>query len=275
MNQLEIPPYERHDFHPRRTKYLLCIPVINEGLRLRTQLEQIQHGARLADVVIADGGSSDGSTEPGLLQTLGVRTLLKVQTDGGGVSRQLQAAFAFGLAEGYDGIITIDGNNKDDASELPLFVEQLDRGVDLVQGSRFAPGGRAINTPASRLLGITLIHAPLLSLAGGFRYRDTTNGFRGYSRALLEHPAVQPFRSVIRGYEMLWYLNVRAPQVGLRVVEVPVSRRYPARGRVPTKISPIAGKLKILGEILRVVSGTLNPPRPPSPATQATHRRAE
>lgn len=208
--------------------------------------------------MVADGGSTDGSVDPALLRELGV-TALVVERSRAGVSGQLQAAFAFGLNEGYDGIVTIDGNNKDDIGDLPVFLQALDRGIDFVQGSRFAPGGRAINTPLSRLAGIKFLHAPLLSVAAGFRYHDTTNGFRAYSRRLLQHPQVQPFRRVFRGYELLWYLSVRAPRTGHRVVEVPVSRRYPARGRIPTKISPVSGKLKVLLEIAKVVRGKFNP----------------
>jgi dolichol-phosphate mannosyltransferase len=267
---IQAARFEVIEFRPRATKYCLCIPVINEGARLKEQLLKIRDRALDADVVVVDGGSTDGSTDPALLSELGIRTLL-VETSGTGVSRQLQAAFAYGLNEGYQGIVTIDGNNKDDINAVPAFIEQLDRGVDLVQGSRFAPGGRAINTPISRLFGIKLVHAPLVSLAAGFRYHDTTNGFRAYSRSFLQHADVQPFRRVFSGYELLWYLSVRAPRTGHRVVEVPVIRRYPECSKIPTKISPVAGKLKVLLELLKVFRGKLDPaPAHTSHARKAT-----
>ena len=64
----------------------------------------------------------------------------------------MRMAFAWALREGYEGVIVIDGNGKDDIRRDPAIRRELDDGYDHVQGSRFIPGGRAENTPFSRLL---------------------------------------------------------------------------------------------------------------------------
>ena len=46
------------------------------------------------------------------------------------------------LQRGYQGIITIDGNNKDSIEDIPHFIEKLKAGYDLVQGSRLSPHGQ-------------------------------------------------------------------------------------------------------------------------------------
>lgn len=51
------------------------------------------------------------------------------------------------LERGYEGVVTIDGNDKDSIEDVPRFLEKLKEGYDLVQGSRFLKGGRAVNTP--------------------------------------------------------------------------------------------------------------------------------
>ena len=101
--------------------------------------------------------------------------------------------------------------------------------------------------------------APLISLAAGARYTDTTNGFRAYSRRLLSDPRVQPLRDVFVGYELHYYLAIRAARLGFRAIEAPVTRRYPAAGKVPTKISPVKGNLLILRTLAAVVFGRFNP----------------
>jgi hypothetical protein len=176
---------------------------------------------------------------------LGVRAVL-VKTGPGKLSAQMRMAFAYALEQGYEGIVTIDGNNKDDPSAIPRFLEALEQGDDHVQGSRFIPGGLAENTPALRWVGIRFVHAPLISLSAGTRYTDTTNGFRAYSRRLLLDPRVAPFRDVFSRYELHYYLAIRAPALGYRVRELPVSRRYPGKGPVPTKISGLRGNLLVL-----------------------------
>lgn len=100
----------------------------------------------------------------------------------GGQSAQLRLAFAYAMRQGYEGVVQVDGNNKDGVEAIPGFLDALDTGADYVQGNRFGPGGEQVNTPLVRLLAIRAIHAPLVSLAAGRRLSDTTNGFRAYSR---------------------------------------------------------------------------------------------
>jgi glycosyltransferase involved in cell wall biosynthesis len=259
----QIPTFELREFKSRSTRYAVCIPVINEGERILSQLAEMQQIGipEQADILLCDGGSKDGSTEPERLRGLGLRTLL-IKTGAGKLSAQLRMGYAYALQEGYEGIITIDGNGKDGVDAIPRFVEALDRGVDLVQGSRFVPGGKAINTPLSRLLAIRLIHAPLISLGARFWYTDTTNGFRGYSRRFLLDPCVQPFRDVFTTYELLAYCSVRAPQLGFKTQEIPVVRRYPDSGAIPTKIHGWQANANLMRIVLNAALGRYNPPKP-------------
>ena len=171
----------------------------------------------------------------------------------------MRMAFAWALDRGYEGSITIDGNNKDDPSAIPKFIRLLDEGFDHLQGSRFIAGGHAENTPLFRLVGVRAVHAPLIRLASGFRYTDTTNGFRGYSRRLLLDERVAPFREIFVGYELHYYLAIRAAELGFRVREVPVARVYPEKGPMPTKISLVRGNLEVLGKLFRACRHRYDP----------------
>lgn len=236
------------------------IPVINEGARIKSLIARMAalDVAGIADIIIVDGGSTDGSLELDALQRQGVRGLL-VKTGPGKLSAQLRCAYAFALEQGYDGIVSIDGNDKDDPEAIPRFIEALEQGVDFVQASRFIAGGLAENTPKSRDFAIRFIHAPMLSLFSGFHWTDTTQGFRAYSREMLLDPGVAPFRDVFDTYELLAYLSYRVPKLGYRCVELPTIRRYP-KGEVPTKISSIKGNLSVLEVLFRACGGFYNPP---------------
>lgn len=254
----EVPAFRADILRPRARRYAVCIPVLNEGERIARQLERMAPLTDLVDLVIADGGSSDGSVSPERVAPHGVRAVL-VKTGPGRLSAQMRMAMSWALDEGYDGLVFIDGNDKDDPAAIPRFVEALEQGYDHVQGSRYVPGGVAENTPLSRHLGVVLLHAPLISLAARFRYTDTTNGFRGYSRRLLLDERVAPFRDVFSRYELHYYLAIRAARLGFRVCEVPVTRRYPPRGKVPTKISPLRGNLLILRTLFAACLGRFDP----------------
>lgn len=242
----QVPDFKAPLWLGRQQRCCVVIPVINEGGRIRSLLCRMAalNIASIADIVIVDGGSTDGSLSLDSLQAQCVRGLL-VKTGPGKLSAQLRCAYAFALDQGYEGIVTIDGNDKDDPVAIPRFIEALQQGVDFVQASRFVAGGLAENTPMSRDFAIRCIHAPMLSLFSGFRWTDTTQGFRAYSDTMLLDPKIAPFRDVFLTYELLAYLSYRAPKLGYLCVELPTARRYP-KGEVPTKISSFKGNLSVL-----------------------------
>lgn len=256
----ELPSFTVEAFAPRRSRFCIGIPILNEGERIRKQLQQMHTLGlpELADIVIADGGSTDGSTDHDRLQPVGVRTLL-TKTGPGKLSAQLRMFFAYALCEGYDGMVIIDGNNKDGVEAIPKFLLALEQGWDYVQGSRYIPGGVEKNTPFSRKLAVILVHAPVISLAAGFRYTDTTNGFRALSRRFLQDPQLQPFRNVFDTYNLHYYLSIMAPRLGYRVKELPVSRVYPATGPTPSKIKGLKGELHILSLLFKAAFGVYRP----------------
>lgn len=258
----EVPTHDAAVYSARGHKYALVIPVINEGERIRGQLSRIKAADLPVDVIVADGGSTDGSLDAEFVKPVGVRAVL-TKTGPGKLSAQLRMAYAWCLREGYDGIVTIDGNGKDGVEAVAQFVAKLEEGCDYVQGSRYLRTGEAENTPLERTIANRLIHAPLLSLAGRHWFTDTTNGFRAYSARYLTHRDVMPFRGEFEVYNLLFYLTVRAGQLGLKVGHVPVVRRYPDDGKVPTKIGGFGPKLALLGETIVAATGGYTPDRAP------------
>ncbi len=254
---LDIPEYKISELSARKSNYCVCIFVLNEGERIRQQLTKMREFADQADIIIADGGSTDGALPLDYLSKQLVRVLLTKQGPGA-LGAQMRMAFSYAMSEGYQGVIAIDGNNKDDPAAIPHFISSLKNGKKFIQGSRFIKGGFEENTPLLRYLGIRFIHAPLISIAAGKHYTDTTNGFRAYSRELLLDPRIDLFRSVFNGYELHYYLAIRAARCGMQIEEVPVSRRYP-KGEVPSKIKGLKGYLKVLKSLYRCCTFKYDP----------------
>lgn len=255
-----VPEFECTEYAAKKKNYVVLIPVINEGERIHKELKRAQDHdiSSWADLVICDGGSTDGSTAEDTLKALDVNTLL-VKLGPGKQGAQLRMGIWWALKRGYQGIITIDGNNKDSIEDVPKFIEKLEEGYDFVQGSRFIRGGHAVNTPFIRNVSVRLIHAPVISLTAHQRFTDTTNAYRAYSRRYLEDERVQPLRDVFMTYELLAYLSVRATQIGMKACEVPVTRAYPRKGKTPTKISFFKGNSELMKILIKNAMGAYQP----------------
>lgn len=255
-----VPKFECFEYAEKTKDYVVLIPIINEGERIGKELKRAYRSnvADHADIVICDGGSTDGCTEEKVLRKLKVNTLL-IKRDAGKQGAQLRMGIWWALERGYKGVITIDGNNKDSIEDVPHFIEKLKEGYDFVQGSRFIKGGRAINTPVIRFVSVRCIHAPIISLTAHQHFTDTTNAYRAYSAEYLKDERVQPLRDIFMGYELLAYLSVRATRIGRRVCEIPVTRAYPKRGKTPTKISFLKGNSELMKILIENARGRYNP----------------
>ena len=73
-----IPEYEVVSLKAHLLKNALVIPVINKGQRLHDLLEKIQllELTNIIDIVIIDGGSTDGSVDIDLFRDYGVSSIL-------------------------------------------------------------------------------------------------------------------------------------------------------------------------------------------------------
>lgn len=255
-----VPKFECTEYANKLKDYVVLIPIINEGDRIKKELMRAYryNVSNYADIVICDGGSTDGCTNDSILKRLNVNAIL-VKCDIGKQGAQLRMGIWWALQRGYKGIITIDGNNKDSIEDIPYFIDKLKEGYDFIQGSRFIRGGKAINTPFIRTISVKLIHAPIISLTAHQRFTDTTNAYRAYSARYLQDTRVQPLRDIFMTYELLAYLSVRATQIGYKACEIPVTRAYPKTGKVPTKISFFKGNSELMKILIKNLLGAYKP----------------
>lgn len=249
---IEIPENKVTILQEKNNKYCLCIPIINEGERLKSELQKaLDSGVtQKVDIILLDSGTTDGSTSFENLTKYEINTLIEMeQKEKYTQSNALKVGFYYAMNRGYAGVVTIDGNNKDSIEDVVAFIEKLEEGYDFIQGSRYIKGGNAINIPKTREFAIKYIHAPIISSICKKKYTDTTSLFRGYSRKYLLHEKVQPFRKIFKSYELSTYLSTRADELKLKTCEIPVTRKYP-QGKYSTKVGKIKGNYLLLKSLL-------------------------
>ena len=194
----------------------IVIPALNERENLELLLpalrEVLEDLGVTSEIVVADGGSTDGTREAAARR--GARVVQQIERGYGG---GLLAGFAATTAPW---ILTMDA----DLSHRPVFVQELWKRrheAEMLIASRYVPGGRADMEALRRLLSVALnwTYARVLALP----LRDLSSGFRMYRRDALEG-----IRPEARDFDFLEELLIRVHAEGWRVAEVPF--RYMARG---------------------------------------------
>ena len=148
--------------------------------------------------------------------------------------------------------------NLNEGSELKKLIKKIEDGYDFVQGSRFVKGGKELYTPLLRIFAIRFIHAPILSFFSGFKWIDTTQGFRCYKNILFKDSNLDIFRNVFKKYELLAYLNYKVPLLNYRCVEIPTNRIYKKNlGTQNSKIKGVFGYWVIFKTLLYGLFGSL------------------
>lgn len=234
---------------PKPIRILVAAFAYNEGSKIRATAERMVSAASAAgcpplDLLVMDDGSSDGSVDR--LRDLPLRILANESNRGVGAA--MKRVFAHALANGYDILVILAGNNKDDPAEIPRLLQPILEGrADFVQGSRFLAGGAHRAMPLYRRIA-TRLHPLLFSLAAGKRVTESTNGFRAFRTLLLGDPRVNWRQDWLDGYELEPYLLYQAIKLGYRHLEVPVTKVYP--GKDYTKMKPLSGWWSILRPVV-------------------------
>ncbi len=186
-------------------------------------------------VLVVDDGSTDDTVARAAqagADTLSLGAVL-------GVGHAIRRGFQVALDDGFDIVVVIAGNNKDNPAEIPRLLDPIcDQGMDFVMGSRFLTGGAyGGDMPLYRKIA-TRLHPLLVSLFCGRRITESTNGFRAMRVDLLRDPRLRLDQPWLDHYELEVYLLMKLLRMGYRTTEVPVSKIYPARALGNTKMRP-------------------------------------
>jgi dolichol-phosphate mannosyltransferase len=180
-------------------------------------------------VCVADDGSPDGTAavvREAIARHPGRVGLLE-RGGKGGRGAAVIAAFKQGLRDprGYDVLFEMDADFSHHPREIPKFLQALEQ-HDMVIGSRYVPGGGSSEWGMARPL-LSWLANLYIKIVAGIPIRDTTSGFRGYRRAVLEE--TQFDRIKITGYVVHGEMAYQAWVHGFRLGEVPIHFKNRAR----------------------------------------------
>jgi dolichol-phosphate mannosyltransferase len=144
----------------------------------------------------------------------------------------LAAAYAAGMAralhEGATLVVQMDADFSHDPADVPRLLAAAADGADVVLGSRYVAGGRVEGWPLHRRL-VSRLGGRYAAGVLGLPVQDPTGGFKCFRAGALRAIGLTGLRA--DGYAFQVETTYRAVQLGLRVVEVPITFRDRTRGR--------------------------------------------
>jgi dolichol-phosphate mannosyltransferase len=218
--------------YPGVGRVLVIIPTYNEAENVRLIVDRVRRAVPVADVLIADDNSPDGTgTIADELAAADRQVHVMHRSGKQGLGAAYLAGFTWAQERAYDAVVEMDADGSHRPEELPRLLDQLAE-CDIVIGSRWVRGGQVVDWP---------MHRHILSRGGnlytrlvlGMPIRDATGGYRAYRMTALDKLDVDTVAS--QGYCFQVDLAWRAHRNGLRVAEVPIT--FAERERGASKMS--------------------------------------
>lgn len=204
----------------------VVVPAWNEAGKIGEVVRKVPR--RLAScVIVVDDCSSDGTADEA--RAAGAERVIRHERNRG-VGAAIRTGLEAAREAGFEIAAILSGDDQHEPEELTRVLEPLFAGAaDLVQGSRWLPGGATPGIPPGRRW-LTRVYPVLFRLASGSPCTDGTNGLRAFRLALLDDPRIRLAQDWLDRYELEPYLLFQAVRCGYRVREAPVTVRYHGRG---------------------------------------------
>ena len=202
-------------------KIIATLPTYNEAGNIESLMRDILALGPDFEVLVIDDNSPDGTWKlvAGAARTEPRIHLLHRTTERGRGTAGL-AGFVWARDHGAGAVVEMDADYSHHPRFIPSLVEPVRSAqADVVVGSRLVPGGGEQGRhPARRI--ITLLANAYIRTVLGTSIRDSTSGFRVFSRRALE--AIPWERMRARGPEIVQEVLWEARRAGLVLAERPI-----------------------------------------------------
>ena len=168
-------------------KIVVTMPAYNEEKTIASVIRRIFTVTRelkhKSEVIVIDDGSTDNTAKTARNAGATVYSHPKNYGLGEAFKTEIEKA----LERKADVIVHIDADGQYLPEEIPLLLEQIKKGADLVLGSRFR--GRIDGMPRTKKLG-NRIFSLIVSYITKMRITDAQTGFRAFTRRVAEETKI-------------------------------------------------------------------------------------
>lgn len=192
----------------------IVMPVYNEGAGILDVLAALRRHVRTPFRVLVCYDHDEDTTLAALRRSPMVdMAILLVKNDGVGAHAAVRAGFRASTAPA---VLVFPGDDTYNAGIVDRLYELFDAGCDVVAADRFMSGGQMKECPWLKAVLVRLA-AFTLHVFARVPTHDASNGFRLFSRRLLEAVAIESTQGFTYSIELL----VKCHRLGWRIGNVP------------------------------------------------------
>ncbi len=165
-------------------KVLVIIPAYNEEeniVKTISSLEEIKIKDVDLDYIVVNDGSSDNTRK--VLKDNKIKFIDLVCNLG--IGGAVQTGYRYAFYNDYDIAIQFDGDGQHNPKYINDLIEGINKGNDLVVGSRFIKKIDTFKSTAIRRFGINFLSF-LIKICTGKTIKDPTSGFRACNKRIIE-----------------------------------------------------------------------------------------
>jgi dolichol-phosphate mannosyltransferase len=202
-------------------KVLVIIPTYNESeniLNLIPEVLKYSDSNYQWNVLVVDDNSPDGTAN--MVEGLKNPNVFIIKREKKlGLGTAYVRGFKYAIENSFDFVFEMDADFSHDPKYLPGFVELIEKGNDLVVGSRYINGVSVVNWPISRLF-LSYYANIYTRIVTGLKVKDTTAGFMCYRVSALSQIDLEKVKS--NGYSFQIEMKFKFYKKGFKISETPI-----------------------------------------------------
>lgn len=201
---------------------IVIIPTYNEIGNIERIIRKVFSFNKEFHILIVEDNSPDGTADivKKLMNEFPDRLFIEERKGKLGLGTAYIHGFKWALKRGYEYVFEMDADfshNPDDL--IRLYKACNEDGADLAIGSRYIKGVNVVNWPMGRVL-MSYYASAYVRIITRMKIRDTTAGFKCYTRKVLEAINLDKIR--FTGYAFQIEMKFTAWKLGFNIVEVPI-----------------------------------------------------
>ncbi len=202
-------------------KVLVIIPTYNESENILNIIPEVLSKSSTNyqfNVLVVDDNSPDGTAK--MVEDLKNPNVFILKRERKmGLGTAYIAGFKYSIENKFDYVYEMDADFSHDPKYLPQFLDEMEKGYDLVVGSRYINGVSVVNWPIRRLF-LSYFANIYTRIVTGMKVHDTTAGFACYDVLKLAQIDLDKVKS--NGYSFQIEMKFKYYKKKFKIKEIPI-----------------------------------------------------